>query len=281
MEEKKDLSVINCIATSLLAIFLSVPVHELFHLLTHIFYGSQLVCFSAGAVEGYPDFEGMSVFNRVMVSGGSASILNVIVGFILLFIVLKVNMGSLMRVFMVQLTGAHLCIGIGYFLIGGFFGAGDWGNVFYRIADAPGVITALRIVLSVLGSAGIVWLFFMLNYLSYYFIEDSTNKKVRLYVAFRLHLLMLLIGYPVGILVTLISPATKSGELNLGLGMLYNMMWIPFFWGFMFTGPMRTLPPKKSLFLYNITKKPNYILLAVSIVLILVDIFVFGPGIYF
>ena len=29
MEEKKDLSVINCIATSLLAIFLSVPVHEL------------------------------------------------------------------------------------------------------------------------------------------------------------------------------------------------------------------------------------------------------------
>ena len=52
---------------------------------------------------------------------------------ILLFIVLKVNMGSLMRVFMVQLTGSHLCIGIGYFLIGGFFGAGDWGNVFTEL----------------------------------------------------------------------------------------------------------------------------------------------------
>jgi hypothetical protein len=121
----------------------------------------------------------------------------------------------------------------------------------------------------------------MLSYLSYYFIEDSTNKKERLYVAFRLHLLMLLIGFPVGILVTLISPAMESGELNLGLGMLYNMMWVPFFWGFMFTGPMRTLPPKKSPFLYSIPQKPNYILLAVSIVLILVDIFVFGPGVFF
>jgi hypothetical protein len=92
---------------------------------------------------------------------------------------------------------------------------------------------------------------------------------------------MLLIGFPVGILVTLISPAMESGELNLGLGMLYNMMWVPFFWGFMFTGPMRTLPPKKSPFLYSIPQKPNYILLAVSIVLILVDIFVFGPGVFF
>lgn len=281
MNDKKDLSLINCIGSSLLAIFFSVPVHELFHLLTHMVYGSRLVCFSAGAVEGYPDFEGMSVFNRVMVAGGSASILNVIVGFILLFIVLKVNIGPLVRFFMIQLTGSHLCIGIGYFLIGGFFGAGDWGNVFYQIADTPGVVTTLRIVLSVLGSVGIVWLFFMLNYLSYYFIEDSTNKKERLYVAFRLHLLMLLIGYSVGIIVTIMSPAMNTKELSLGLGILYNMMWVPFFWGFMFTGPMHTLPPKKSRFLYNIPKKPNYILFIVSIIFILVDIFVFGPGIYF
>ena len=92
---------------------------------------------------------------------------------------------------------------------------------------------------------------------------------------------MLLIGYPVGILVTLVSPAMNSGELNLGLGILYNMMWIPFLWAFMFTGPMRTLPPKKSLFLYNIPRKLNYILLAISLILILIDIFVFGPGIFF
>ena len=28
-------------------------------------------------------------------------------------------------------------------------------------------------------------------------------------------------------IVSAISPANASGELNLGLGLLYNMMWIP------------------------------------------------------
>ena len=197
MDNRKDLSTINCIATGLLAIFFTVPVHEFFHLLTHIIYGSQLEYYSAGAVNAYANFEGLSVFNIIMLAGGSASILNVLVGAILLMIVLKTTMGPLMRVFMIQLTGAHLSVGIGYFMIGGFFGAGDWGNVYDRLADMPDVVTALRIILSILGGVGIVGLFFLLNYLSYYFIKDSTNKKERLYVAFRLHLLVLLIGYPV------------------------------------------------------------------------------------
>jgi hypothetical protein len=115
--------------------------------------------------------------------------------------------------------------------------------------------------------------------MSYYFIEDKDNKQERIGVAFKLHLLMLLIGYTVGITVTLLSPAMGSGELSLGLGLLYNMMWISFFWGFMFTGPMHTLPPKKSRFLYKLPAKPNWVLFAVSVVLILIDIFVFGPGI--
>ena len=281
MESKKDLSLLNCISTGLLAYFFSVPVHELFHLLTRIVYGDPLVCYSAGAVEAIENYDGMSVFDRIMDAGGSASIINVIVGFILLVIVLKVRMGATMRLFMIQLTGAHFSIGIGYFMIGGFFGAGDWGNVFGALADEPGAVTALRIVLSILGAGGIVWLFFLLNSLSYYFIEDKDNKKERMHVAFGLHLLMLLIGYPVGIIVTLLSPAMQSGDLSLGLGLLYNMMWIPFFWGFMFTGPMKTLPPKKSKYLYSLPKKPNWILFAVAVALILVDIFVFGPGIFF
>ena len=281
MKTKRDLSVVNCIGTSLLAIFFSVPVHEFFHLLTHMAYGSRLVYYSASAVDANANYDGLSIFNRIMLAGGSASILNVIVGTILLLIVLKVNMGPLMRVFMIQLMGAHMTLGVGYFMIGGFFGAGDWGNVFLRIADVPKVVTALRIMLSILGSAGIVGLFFLLNYLSYFFIEDHANKKERLYVALRLHLLIFIIGFIDGITVTLVSPAMKTGELSLGLGFLYNMMWIPFFWGFMFTGPMHTLPPKKSRFLYSLPKKPNLIVIVAGIALILVDLFVFGPGIFF
>lgn len=67
--------------------------------------------------------------------------------------------------------------------------------------------------------------------------------KERVNVAFKLHLLMLILGFTWGMIVSAISPANASGELNLGLGLLYNMMWIPFFWGFMFTGVMKTLPP--------------------------------------
>ncbi len=44
---------------------------------------------------------------------------------------------------------------------------------------------------------------------------------------------MLILGFTWGMIVSAISPANASGELNLGLGLLYNMMWIPFFWGVM------------------------------------------------
>lgn len=282
VNQKKDLSIVNCIATALLAYFFTVPVHELFHLLTHVIYGDKLRCYSAGAVDAYVEsYESMPMFHRIMDAGGSASILNAIIGIVLLIILLKAPMGPLLRLFFTQLMGAHLSAGVGYFMIGGFFCAGDWGNVFAHMADAPGLVTALRITLSIIGSLGIVALFFILNHMSWYFIKDSTDKREKLSVAFKLHLLMLIIGYPVGIIVTILSPAAASGDLSLGLGFLYNMMWIPFFWGFMFTGVMNVLPPKKSRFLYRLPEKPNWILLAAGIALILIDICIFGPGIKF
>lgn len=281
MNKTKDLSIINCISTTLLAYFFTIPVHELFHLLTDYAYGDKVTWFSAGAVQpmGIIDYSALSPFHRIMVAGGSASILNMIIGLLLMLIVLKVSTGPMMRLFLIQFMGTQLTTGIGYFMIGGFFAVGDWGLVFKHLADQPGLVVALRIVLSVVGSLGIVGLFFLLNYMSYYFIEDKNNKKERLGVAFKLHLLVMLIGYMIGITVTLLSPAMGSGELNLGLGLLYNMMWFSFFWGFMFTGPMHTLPPKKSRFLYKLPPKPNWGLFAVSIILILIDIFVLGPGI--
>lgn len=280
MQNKKDLSIINCLATAMLAYFLTLPVHELFHMLTHYVYGGKVLFYSAAAVrqaEGF-DYMNLSAFNRIMIAGGSASILNVIIGIILIIIVLKATMGPTVRLFLIQLMGAHLSVGVGYFMIGGLFGAGDWGNVFRALADQPGLVSVLRIVLSIIGCLGIVGVFFLLNYTSYYFIEDTGNRKERLSVAFRLHLLMLIVGFPIGMIVTILSPARINGELSIGLGALYNFMWIPFLWGFLFTGVM-VRPPKKSRFLYRLPSKPNWILFAVAVMLILVDIFVFGPGI--
>ena len=280
MEKRRDFSLLNCIGTALLAILLTIPIHELFHLLTFLAYGDKIVCFSAGAVQGAYSFDYMTlpVFARVMISGGSASILNAIIGLILLAVLLKVKkMKPLLRVFLIQLMGAHWTTGFGYFMIGGFFGVGDWGLVFRNLASP----TALRITLAIVGAIGVLALFFILNYFSYDFIEDKSNLKERIGVGFKLHLIVLILGFAIGMINTVISPANKTGELSIGLGLLYNMMWIPFFWAFMFTGVMKTLPPKKNTFLYRLPEKLNYVVFIAGVVLTLLDIIVLGPGIFF
>lgn len=282
MKKQKDMSLINCIATALIACFITVPGHELLHLLTHVVYGSKLLYYSAGAVDAaVADWAGLSVFDRIMVAGGSASIINALIAVVLLIILLKAKgLKPMMRVFLTQLMGAQFVQGIGYFLIGGLFGAGDWGSVYERISDVPNLVGTLRIVLSVLGCGGIAVLFFILNHMSYYFIEDKDDKKERLYVAFRLHLIVLIVGFTVGMICSGLSPAMKDGYLNWGICFLFNFMWIPFFWGFMFTGVMKVLPPKESRFLYRLPSEPNWLLLVAGVIMVLIEIILFGPGIY-
>ena len=280
MEQKRDFSLINCFSSAMVVYFLTIPVHELFHALTYIAYGDKLAAFSAGATNsmGLIDRGSLPYFHRIMLAGGSASILNVIIGLALMLIVLKASMGPTLRVFLIQLMGAQLSEGIGYFMIGGLFGAGDWGTVFSFFPDDKGFVTVLRIVLSLVGGLGVVGIFFLLNHTSYYFIKDANNLQERNSVGFKLHLTVLIIGFIVGMTISAISPFE---ELSLLIGFLYNMVWITFFWGFMFTGVMKVLPPNSSRYLYSLPKKPNYILLALGVVLILIDIFVFGPGLFF
>ena len=281
MEKKKGLSIINYLTTIFLAYFFSVPVHELFHLLTSYAYGDKCEWYSAGAVQPMDlvDYNSMSPFSRIMCAGGSASILNAIIGIILVIVLLKaVRIGPVLRQFLIQLMGAHLTLGFGYFMIGGFFGLGDWGLVFKYFSDTPGSITAMRIALSVIGSAGVVFTFFILNHMSYYYIEDNSCKAERFSIASRMHLMMFVLAIIIGVLSMIKSPAIASGELSFGISLFYDMMWIPFFWAFMFTWVM-VKPPKESRFLYKIPEKPYWALFAVSVILILIDIFVFGPGV--
>ena len=283
MSRKRDASPINCIATGLLAYILTVPVHELFHMLTYLAYGDGIRCFSASAVESMNrfDYTALPAFHRIMVAGGSASILNAVIGLILAIVLLKASMGPTVRLLLTQLMGAQLAQGFGYFMIGGFFAAGDWGQVFARFPNDPGFVIALRAILSVVGSAGVVGSFFLLNHMSYFFIENPSSRKERMRVALELHLTMLILGVVLGMIVSVLSPTRASGELSLGLAALYNLMWIPFFWGFMFTGVMKVLPPKRRRFLYPLPAAPNYALLAVGAALALIDVFVLGPGIFF
>jgi len=282
MNQKKNLTIINCLASAFIVYFITVPGHELLHVLTSLIYGEKILLYSALCVDSVPaDYASMSAFDRIMVTGGSASILNAIFGIILLIILLKKQLKPMSRLFLTQLMGAQLVQGFGYFLIGGLFSVGDWNNVFTSLADNPGVVSALRIILSVIGSGGIVALFFILNRMSYYFIENKEDKKERVSVGFNLHMTILFVGVIVNTIATFLNPAIKMGHSSYGTFLLFNFMWIPFLWGFLFTGPMKTLPPKENLFLFHLPEKPNWILFCVGAVLILVDIFVFGPGIFF
>ena len=279
MKSGKDMSILNCAATAMLACFITVPGHELLHLLTHMIYGSKLLYYSAGSVDAaVQDYSVLSPFHRIMVAGGSASVLNALFGIILLVVLMKVQMGPFVRTFLIQLMGAQFVQGIGYFLIGGLFGVGDWGNVYANLTEYPGLVAFLRITLSIVGAVGIVALFFILNHFSYCFIQNKDDKGERRYVAFRLHLLLLIIGFALGMICTALSPMMKTGELSIGLGFLFNLMWIPFFWAFMYTGYL-VKPPKKEMFLYHLPRKANYLLFSISVILVLIEIFVLGPGI--
>ena len=277
MNQKKDLTIANCIATSLLAFMLTIPMHELFHMLTCLAYGEDVQIFAATCVK-FDDVVGigsLSPFHRVMVAGGSASILNIIIGTVLFFVLLKSKMGAMMRMFLVQLMGAQLATGFGYFMTDPITMVGDWGNVFSYFPDAPGTVLTMRIVLLVLGSSGVVFTFFALNYMSYYFIKDPADKQERLYIAVRLHLVMLIVGTIIGCIDGVISPASGGSYFAV---IFSNMMWIVFFWAFMFTWVM-VRHPKQSRFIYHLPQQPNYLLIIISMALILINIIVLGPGI--
>lgn len=76
-DQQKDFSLLNCTMSGMLAFVLSVPIHELYHFLTDLIYGHDVIWFSANAVdstEGY-DFMALSPFHRAMAAGGSASVI--------------------------------------------------------------------------------------------------------------------------------------------------------------------------------------------------------------
>ena len=276
----RDLSIVNCCACALVAYFCTVPFHELLHVVTHLAYGNGIVWYSAGAVQPLDriDYLALPYFDRIMAAGGSASIINALIGVVLFLLLVSARLQPTARVFLTQLMGGQLTQGVGYFLIGGLFGVGDWGNVCSYFPDDPGFACALRAVLAVVGAAGIVATFFALNYLSYHFVEDQYDRAGRLNVALRLHLVMFLTGIIVGPLSMVGSPMMLTGELSPLLVACYSLMWIPFFWGFMFTWVM-VRPPRSTRYRYPLPKAPVWPLVALSLALTLVNLLVFGPGI--
>ena len=281
MEKTKDLSIINCVASALIVYFCTIPLHELIHLVTFYIYGDKCYYFTSFNVKNMElfDYTTLPTFHRIMVTGGSASILNAIIGIVLFVILLKVKMSPMLRLFMIQYMGLHMNVGLGYFMNGGMVGLGDWGNVFSYFKDSPGFVTTLRVILTIAGFAGAIAMFFILNYMAYYFIKDTSDKKERRIVAAKLYLTTFFTGLLALLASYSQNPAIRSGAMSKTTIFVSPFMFIGFFWGFMFVG-FFVKPPKENRFLYEIPKKPNYILLAIGIIMLLISTFVLGPGVY-
>ena len=278
---KKDFSLLTCTMSGMLAFVLSVPVHEFVHFLTDLIYGHEVIIFSANAVLSSDDFDFMSLppFHRAMAAGGSASIVNIITAIIVFFVIIKVAMGPKLRVFLIQYFAMQMCIGFGYFMVNGLFGAfGDWGNVFGLFPDSTVVI--MRIILGTLGCAGILFTMFALNYMSYYFIKKVDDKKERFHVGLGLYLLPFIASSVFAVIVDMNSILMREGyfESNPFFSIAVRFMFIPLFWGFMFTWVM-VKHPKESRFIYNLPSDPQYILWGITVILMLIDLFVLAPGI--
>ena len=283
MEQKKDFSIINCIATAMLAYFFTIPFHESIHAVTYLIYGDKIVNFTAGSVKvaGIIDFTKLSPFHRIM-SSGSASIFNAVIGIILFIILIKVkDMPSMLRLFLTQLMGGQLLEGFGYFLIGAF-SVGDWGNVFSLFSDNPGTVTAMRIILGVIGAASAVVILYIATYMTYYFVEDPSNKSERKAVSLRINLTLFLISYIVGGLATMNLPLVRSGEMSYWMFLFFNSMWFIYLVAFFYAWHgIMVKPPKETRLRCNLPKEPHPAIWILALILIIIDIFVFGPGIFF
>ena len=284
MNTKRDLSLINAVASAFLAYFFTIPFHEFIHFVTFYIYGHKVKYYSAGSVGpiySY-DLHELSPFHRVMAAGGSASITNAIIGIVLFAVLIKVRrMAPFLRLFLTQLAFGQLLEGFGYFLIGGLFATGDWGNVFSYFDKSPGTVTVMRIILSVIGVVSSFILLYLMTYIPYDFIEDPSDKTQRRNVAVRVNLTLGLTGVIVGFLGDLQIPEVRNGWLPLWLFLLYKLMWVLVLVAFFYVwGGIMAKPPAESRQKCAIPADPHPVLWGIALVLILIDIFIFGPGIY-
>lgn len=278
MKEQKDFSMINCIAGSMLAYILTIPIHELYHLITDYIYGDKVRAFYATAVNGMDlvDLQSLAPFHRVMKAGGSASIINAITGVIVFIILLKVKeMSPMLRVVLIQYMGMQLCEGFGYFLIGGF-GIGDWGNVFDAFPNNNAAIIA-RIGLVIIGGLSIPFIIFALLHFSYDFVEDPSDKNERKYVGIALHIMPFIFGTFVSVAMTFNSVIMEWMPLPIIL--IFQLIWIPFFWAGLYTYILDKMAPKESRCLTLLPKEPHIVFWLICVALILADFFVLAPGI--
>lgn len=279
--------ILNCIALGIIAMNLTAPVHEATHLLTQMIAGAKPVVLAfgcAGTVDPTANID--SVFWKVMYSG-SAALMNILIGFILLIVLKKAKLGPLSRPLVLMTTMMHFSMGFGYFLRDFFLydpnpdpdtQQGDWAKVYENF----GGNTALRITMLIIGCIGILFVFYIAYRQAFHFISDNNDKRERNRVAMAIYLIPYLVNAVVFTLVELSGPvAQKSMSDFLIISPIINIFgMIGFFWGYMFVAHM-VKPRKDNVYYFSPCSEKKPVLWIAALAVVAFDAFILCPGIWF
>ena len=96
-----------------------------------------------------------------------------------------------------------------------------------------------------------------------------------------MNLPLALSGVAIGTLASLRLPEVTNGHLPTWLFMLYNTVWTLYIVIFFYAwGGIMVKPPKESRMKCELPTEPHPVIWCLAVVLILIDIIVFGPGLY-
>ena len=284
---KRIFLILNCLALGVIAMNLTAPVHEATHLLTQMIAGAkpEVLAFGcAGTIDPTANLD--SPFWKVMYSG-SAALMNIVIGTILLIILKKFKLGPLSRPLVLMTTIMHYSMGFGYFLRDFFLydpnpdpdvQQGDWAKVFENF----GGNMALRITMLIIGCLGILFVFYIAYRQAFHFISDNNDKKERNRVASAIYLFPYLFNAVVFTLVELRGPVAQKNISNfLIISPIINVFgMIGFFWGYMFVAHM-VKPRKQNVYYFSPCAEKKPVLWIIALAVIAFDAFVLCPGIMF
>ena len=287
-KKSKAFMIINCLALMVIVANLTSPVHEAAHMLTQIAAGMKPECLAFGinSTVGTPSVDMNSFFWKLMFEG-SAALVNIVIGLILLFVLKRFRLSPLSRAFTLMLTMSQLSMGFGYFLRDFFLydpnpdpdiQQGDWAKVFENFDGN----LALRITMLIIGCIGILFVFFIAYRQAFHFISDNNDKKERNRVALAIYLFPYLVNAVVFTLVELRGPVAQDNINSfLIISPIINIFgMIGFFWGYMFVAHM-VKPRKQNVYYFSPCAEKKIVLWIVAAALLAFDALFLCPGFYF
>lgn len=272
---KKSTFAVNALAISFVAIIIKQVGHEASHGILATLVGAkwtQLNLFYADAVWiGEPNRLGEGILT------GGAAIVNIIIALICAWLFNKSSLASrgALRLFLFYLTAYNLFAGFGYLFIDPLFyqpggeNLGDWK----KIVDMLGGSWAVRLPISLIGAAGVLWGFFWVARNAHVFIPSEKPER------FRYALLLLLVPYLVNdaIFITLSAVGPLPPEIVPIVFIQYIFGYFGIGWGAFMAGLW--IQPQAGLTRSAVPESIQWRWAVASIVLLAIAAFILLPTI--